>query len=326
MKKNILVSSKWRIVFLDAGSIDYGDVSLAPLLRTGSVRIFHQTPPGLVAARCRGARIVITNKCRFDQKILSQLPDLQCLCITATGTNNVDLKAARRQGVAVTNVAGYSTESVAQLTIAFLLALALDLKNLTSAVEKGKWSQSPFFALVPTKITELSGKTLGILGYGRIGRRVAFLAKTFGMTVLVGRIPGRKYSGTPPRISLNTLLKKSDFICLHAPLTPLTQDLIHEKQLRKMKKSAYLINMARGGLVNEKALAKALKRGYLAGAATDVLSEEPPKKNHILLGVPNLWVTPHIGWASREARENLIRELALNIKAFQQGKRRNRVV
>ena len=316
-----------RIIFLDAGSVDWGDLSLAEIARLGDLTIYPQTKSAEIEARSRDARIIITNKCRFTAEVLPALKQLKLICVAATGINNVDLDAARRLAIAVTNVSGYSTETVVQFTFAFLLSLACNLRDYDDAAHDGRWPRSGFFTLPGFPIREIFGKTLGIVGYGKIGRRVAQAAKVLGMRVLAAEIPGRRYSKKEKarRVTWQSVLRQSDFLTLHAPLTPLTQNLINEKALEKMKRGSFLINMARGGLVDEKALHDALRSGHLAGAAADVLSEEPPPKNHVLLKAPNFLLTPHVAWASREARARLVHEMVLNIKAFQQGKRRNRV-
>jgi len=320
-------SGRDAIVFLDAGTVDYGDASLGEIERLGRFKAYAVTTPDQIEARVGHAAIVITNKCPFNVRVLSRLRrTLRLIAIAATGTNNVDLVSAREHGIAVTNVSGYSTETVVQITFGFLLALATNLVKFNEASHDGRWSQSGFFTLPAFPIQEIQGKVLGIVGYGRIGKRVAEVARAFGMGVRVARIPGRAYSRGGGRVSFDLLLKQSDFITLHAPLTPLTENLINARTLSKMKRGAFLINMARGGLVDEKALADALRSGRLAGAAADVLSEEPPPANHVLLEEPNFLLTPHVAWASREARIRLIHEIALNIQAFQKGKRRNRVV
>ena len=319
---------KDSIVFLDAGTVYWGDLSFDEISRLGNFKVYSRTNPKDVETRSRTADILITNKCRFTRELLSRLKRLKLICIAATGTNNADLEAARRLGIAVTNVSGYSTETVVQFTFSFLLALAGNLVNYNKAAHDGRWSRSPSFTLPAFPIEEIQGKTLGIVGYGKIGKRVAQIAKVFGMKILVAKIPGRNSSAQekPVRVSLGALLGQSDFVTLHAPLTPLTEHLVNSKTLRKMKRGAFLINMARGGLVDERALCRALKSGKLAGASADVLKEEPPPKNHPLLKVPNFLLTPHVAWASREARVRLVHEIALNIKAFQNGRRRNRVV
>lgn len=305
--------------------MDFGDISLKELAGLGSLKIYFQTKPHQIASRARRADLVITNKCVFHAGIFPKLKRLRCIAVTATGVNNIDLEAAAKRGIAVTHVSGYSTESVLQSTFAFLLALAGNLIKFNQAAHSGAWSRSPFFVLGSYPVTEIHGKTLGIVGYGAIGRRVAQAAKAFGMKVLVARIPGRSYRDRIQRCSLGQAVKQADFLTLHAPLTPLTRNLIDGRILRKMKKTACVINMARGGIVDEKALRQVLDSGRIAGAAADVLSQEPPPRNHILLGAPNFLLTPHVAWASRESRRRVAHETYLNLRAFLKGRKRNRV-
>lgn len=320
-------TKKVQIVFLDAGTVDYGDAPLEALKKQGSLKAYRATAPADLEKRARGADTVITNKCVFDARLLSRLRTLRLIVVAATGTNNVDLEAARRRAIGVTNVSGYSTETVVQCTFAFLLALAGNLVKFNKAAHR-RWPHAVFFTLPAFPLQEIHGKTLGIVGHGRIGKRVAEVARAFGMKVLIARLAGRRYTARERarRVGLDSLFRRSDFVTLHAPLTPATRGLINERSLRLMKRGSFLINMARGGLVDERALAEALKSGHLAGAAADVLSREPPPRNHVLLKAPNFLLTPHIAWASREARLRLVREISLNIRAFLKGKRRNRVV
>ncbi len=317
-----------KIVFPDAGTLSFGDISWGGFERLGNFRAWKMTSPAQLAARVRGTRIIITNKCRFDRRLLESLPDLKCLCVAATGTNNVDLKAAAERGIQVRNVAGYSTETVVQYTFAFLLALAGRLRELDHAARSGEWSRSPYFTVPHPGIIEVFGKTLGIVGYGTIGRRVAQVAKALGMKVLIARIPGKSYGkkDAVKRLPLAALARQSDFLTLHCPLSPLTRGLINQSILGKMKPGAFLINMARGEVVEERALRKALDSGHLGGAAADVLSQEPPPRNHFLLKSNRLLLTPHVAWASREARRRLAEEIRLNIVSFQKGINRNRVI
>lgn len=319
---------KEKIVFLDAGSVDYGDISLSELAALGNFTAYERTAPQEIAHRIAGVPIVITNKCRFDAATITRASALRGIFAAATGVNNIDLNAARAQKICVANVSGYSTETVVQFTFAFILALAGNLLKYNHAAHDGTWGRSHFFMLPGFPIREVAGKKIGILGYGSIGRRVAEMAKAFGMNVLIAKIPGKNYprSDRVPRVSLDRLIREADFVTIHAPLSDLTRGLINREVLAKMKPGAFLINMARGGIVDESALREALRAGRLAGAACDVLSQEPPPADHILLGAPNLLLTPHIAWASLEARGRLVHEMALNIKAFQGGRRRNRVV
>lgn len=312
------------MVFLDAGTLDYGDISLSGFKKLGHFKSYFSTKPAQVISRAHGADVVITNKCVLNADTISKLPKLRCIAVAATGVNNVDLDAAKKNGIAVVNVAGYSTESVAQCTLSFVLALAGRLFEHNRDAHSGKWSRSPFFVLADYPYRNVAGKTLGIVGYGNIGKRVAEMAEVFGMKIMPAQIPGRKSSGK--KYSLEETARKADFLTIHAPLSPLTQNLIDEGIFRKMKKTAYIINMARGGIVDEKALKQALEKGRIAGAALDVLAEEPPPGKHPLFGVKNLLLTPHIAWASLESREKLISEIILNLETFLKGKKRNRVV
>ncbi len=316
------------IIFLDAGTVDFEDVSFAEIKRLGHLKIYRDTTPHKIEKRIRQADTVITNKCVFDKKLLMRLESVRAIHVAATGVNNVDLKAAAKRGIAVTNVSGYSTETMVQATFALILALACDLFRMNQSAQNGTWSRSPFFMVTPVFVKEIYGKTLGIIGFGNIGKRVAQVARAFGMKVLVSRIPGVIYSKSEKinRVAFDKVIRHSDFITLHAPLTHLTRNLINAGVIRKMKLGAFLINVARGDIVNERALYNALKLKHLAGAAIDVLSEEPPAASHFLLKAPNLIMTPHSLWASLEVRKRLIHELALNIKAFQKGKKRNRLV
>lgn len=319
---------KNKIVFLDAGSVDYGDISLKAIARLGSFKKFFSTKGSQMKKHLEGADLAVLNKCRCSRELLFQLPKLKGIFITATGTDIVDLQAARERGIAVCNVPGYSTDSVVQFTIGFLLSLAGNMKAYDEAAHDGRWSRSPFFAYGAFPIKEVSGKKIGILGYGAIGSGVAKVASALGMKVLISQIPGRVYSEKEKkkRLPFEKVVRESDFLTIHTPLTSLTRDLINAKVLRKMKKGACLINMGRGGIVDEQALAAALKSGHLAGAATDVLSQEPPPSSHVLLNAPRLLMSPHVAWASFEARTRLVEEVAKNIQAFLKGKKRNRVV
>ena len=239
--------------------------------------------------------------------------------ISATGTNNVDLAQAKAQGITVCNCQGYGTSAVAQHTLMLMLTLATSVIQYDHAVKQGEWNKSPIFCLLDFPIVELAGKTLGILGYGELGQAVAKLAEAFGMKIIVGALPNRS---TGNRVALSELLPQVDFLSLHCPLTEETRDLIDNKAIEKMKPSAFLINCARGGIVNEHDLATALRTGKIAGAATDVLSVEPPKEGNVLLAnnIPNLIITPHSAWGSVDARQRIVQQLTENASAFQQGK------
>jgi glycerate dehydrogenase len=319
----------YQIVFLDAGTVDRGDLSMDTLKRVGRYRAIANCPRGKVARLVKNAEVVITNKVVLGEAEMKQLPGLKLICVAATGTNNIDLVTAKRCGIAVCNVAGYSTNTVVEHTLMFLLALSHRLLQHHASVMNGSWSRYSHFAYLEFPFSDLKGKTLGIIGYGHIGQGVAKLARDLGMKVLIGKIPGRKYSRASGRSELRTLLKKSDFVSLHCALSPQTLQLIDRKRLSWMKPKAYLLNLARGPVVVEEDIAWALRHGKLAGYASDVFSQEPPPQGHPLfhpLLRDKVLFTPHIAWASRESRQHMVEEMAKNIEAFWKGQRRNRLV
>ncbi|QKZ03124.1 2-hydroxyacid dehydrogenase [Pseudomonas eucalypticola] len=309
-----------RAVFLDYSSLDLGDLDLGPLHQAFSPLDLHAaTPPQHVIERCRDAQVIITNKVVVDADTIAACPDLQLILITATGTNNVDLAAARSRGIAVCNCQGYGTPSVAQHTLMLLLALATRLPDYQKAIAAGQWQRSSQFCLLDFPIVELEGKTLGLLGHGELGGAVARLAEAFGMRVLLGQIPGR-----PPRedrIALAQLLPQVDALTLHCPLNDSTRNMIGAAELALLKPGAFLVNTARGGIVDEQALADALRAGHLGGAATDVLGVEPPVNGNPLLAddIPRLIVTPHSAWGSREARQRIVAQVAENAQGHFSG-------
>lgn len=323
---------KPRIVFLDEATVNLGDVDLSTLAKQGTYKGYTNTALPHIFQRAKNADIIITNKFVFNHQVIKKLPKLKLLCVAATGVNNIDLEACRKRGISVTNVPAYSTTTVAEHALLFILAFAHRFLEHHQAGVKGHWAQSKHFALFDYPFSDICGKKLGIIGYGKIGRQVKRLAENFGMKVIVGALPGRKYSKKEKRAAFKYLLKNSDFVSLHCPLSKLTHHLIGAKELKLMKKTAYLINMARGPIVDEKAIVHALKKKEIAGYGTDVLSEEPPRKNHPLLRVgaqrafAPLLVTPHVAWASRESRQRLVDEIAENIAAFKSGRKGNRVV
>ncbi|KSW26118.1 MULTISPECIES: 2-hydroxyacid dehydrogenase [unclassified Pseudomonas] len=315
-----------RAVFLDTASLDLGDLDLQPLRQAFGELVLHPaSAPGEIAGRLREANVAISNKAPISAETLAQCPDLRLILVTATGTNNVDLAAARERGIAVANCQGYGTASVAQHAILLLLALATRLPDYQAAVRAGRWQQSTQFCLLDFPIVELEGKTLGLLGHGELGGAVARLAEAFGMRVLLGQLPGR-----PPRadrLALDELLPQVDAISLHCPLTEQTRGMIGQRELDLMKPGAFIVNTARGGLIDEQALADTLRRGHLGGAATDVLSVEPPKDGNPLLAgdIPRLIVTPHNAWGSREARQRIVGQVTDNAAAFFRGDKLRRV-
>ena len=306
-----------RAVFLDHASLDLGDLDMAPLRQVFDALHLHaQTPPELIIERLQGAQVVISNKVLLDASTLAACPDLKLILIAATGSNNVDLAAARAQGIAVSNCQGYGTPAVAQHTLMLLLALATRLPDYQQAVAAGRWQQASQFCLLDYPIMELHGKTLGLLGHGELGSAVGRLAEAFGMRVLLGQLPGRP--ARSDRLPLDELLPHVDALSLHCPLNEHTRDLIGADQLQAMKANALLVNTARGGLINEQALADALRSGHLGGAACDVLSSEPPQADNPLLAgdIPRLIITPHCAWGSREARQRIVGQLAENAHGY----------
>lgn len=309
-----------RAVFLDHASLDLGDLDLQPLRQAFGELVLHPgSQPHEVAQRLQGAQVAISNKVPLDAATLAACPELKLILLSATGTNNVDLAAARQHGITVCNCQGYGTPSVAQHTLLLLLALATRLPDYQQAVRGGAWQKATQFCLLDFPIIELEGKTLGLLGHGELGGAVARLAEAFGMRVLLGALPGR-----PPRadrVPLDELLPQVDALTLHCPLTEQTRNLIGKAELARMKPTALLINTARGGLVDEQALADTLRAGHLGGAAFDVLTEEPPRQGNPLLAgdIPRLIITPHNAWGSREARQRIVGQLSENAAAFFAG-------
>lgn len=313
-----------KIVVLDGHTLNPGDLSWDELRALGECEIHPRTPPELVTARAAGAEVVLTNKVVLDAATLAALPALRYIGVLATGYNVVDTAAARARGVTVTNVPGYSTKSVAQLTFALLLELTHHVGHHAETVRAGRWSASPDFCYWDFPLVELDGRTLGVVGFGAIGREVARIAAAFGMRVLAHT---RRPPNPPPSgvefVPLEELFACADVVSLHCPLTPETKHLVNAERLARMKPGAFLLNTGRGPLVDEAALAAALNRGELAGAGLDVLSVEPPPPNHPLLTARNCVITPHLAWASEAARRRLLREVVANLRAFLAGSPRN---
>ncbi|HEY9150688.1 MAG TPA: 2-hydroxyacid dehydrogenase [Gammaproteobacteria bacterium] len=313
-------------VLLDRGSLDAGDLDLSVLEGCfNHWRSYPDTRPEQLAAHITDTEVVITNKVRLDGDLLRRARNLRLVCIAATGTNNVDLEAARERDIAVCNVLAYATPSVVEHVFTQMLALVRHSREYAARMEREDWQRAAHFCLLEPPIHELAGKTLGIVGYGELGKGVTRVARAFGMEILLAQRPG----GAPQagRLPLMELLPRVDVLSLHCPLTEQTRDLIGAAQLAAMKPGAILLNTARGGMVDETALLRALENGRLGGAAIDVLREEPPRGGNPLLKarLSNLIVTPHIAWASIEARQRLVAELVANVQAFQRGEARNRV-
>ena len=309
-------------VFLDLQTVDRNDLDL---------RLLESTLPewsllrgsGNVTRAMRGADVVVTNKIRLDREVLLAAERLKLVCVAATGTNNVDLDAARERNITVCNVRAYATASVVEHVFTLILNLVRNFQKYHDAVNHGKWQSADGFCLLDYPLRELSGQTLGVIGYGELGKAVTATARAFGMHTLIAQRPG-----TPPdpaRVPLERLLAESGIISVHCPLTDTTRNLIDREELALMRRDAILINTARGGIINETALAEALRNGSIAGAGIDVLSEEPPHNGNPLLdpSLQNLIVTPHIAWAGINARQTLVNEIAANIRAFLAGSPRN---
>ena len=309
-----------KAVFLDYESLDKQDLDFGQLeVLFEEFTLYPTTSPEQVVERIESVDVVITNKVLINAEALQKASQLKLILISATGTNNVDLAQTKQQGVVVCNCQGYGTSAVAQHTLSLMLALSTSLIQYDRAVKRGEWNKASQFCLLDFPIAELTGKTLGILGYGELGKAVARLAQAFGMKVLVGTLPNRPYDEN--RVAFNDLLPQVDYLSLHCPLTDETRDLIDEKAFSKMKSSAFLINCARGGIVNEHALADALRQKKIAGAATDVLTVEPPKNGNVLLAddIPNLIITPHSAWGSVDARQRIVQQMIENVEAFNKG-------
>ena len=311
-----------RIIVLDGHALNPGDLSWAALEALGSCSIHERTPPGQILDRARDADIVLTNKTPLTRTTLEQLPRLRAIGVLATGYNVVDVTAARDRGIPVMNVPTYGTRSVAQMTFALLLELVQHVGHHAHTVREGRWANCRDFCYWDMPLVELEGLTMGLIGYGRIGRATADVARAFGMRV-VAHDPVSNPAECPELTNLETLLRTSDVVSLHCPLTAANAGLINAERLAWMKPTAFLINTARGPLIDEPALAEALNEGCLAGAGLDVLSVEPPHPDNPLLTAPNCLVTPHIAWATKAARKRLMHTVADNVRAFLAGQPRN---
>jgi glycerate dehydrogenase len=313
-----------RIVVLDGYTLNPGDLSWQPLEALGATAIYDRTPPEQAFARAQGADILLTNKTVLSRATIEQLPTLKYIGVLATGYNVVDVDAARQRGISVTNVPAYGTSSVAQMALAHLLNLTQRVGHHARTVAAGRWSQSPEWCYWDYPLVELDGLTMGIIGFGRIGQALARLCRVLGMKVLVcdPRLPKnlpREFAG----VDLDDLFRTADAISLHCPLTPETHNLVNAQRLALMKSTAVLINTSRGPLIDEAALAEALNSGRIAGAGLDVLAVEPPSPDNPLLGAKNCYITPHIAWATRAARQRLLDAAVANVRAFLRGQPQN---
>ena len=309
-----------KIVVLDGYTNNPGDISWAPIEAVGSLTVHDRSAPDEIVPRVAGADVVLTNKAVVGREAIEALPDLKYIGVLATGYNCVDTTAARARGIPVCNVPEYSTPNVVQATFALLLELTNHVGHHAATVRAGRWSACPDFCYWDGDLVELAGLTLGIVGYGRIGQGVAAVGRAFGMKILAHR---RSPGGDPECVDLETVLREGDVVSLHCPLTPDTKELIDARRIALMKPSAFLLNTARGALVNEADLAAALNAGRLAGAGLDVLTVEPPPASNPLLTARNCIITPHVAWATRNARRRLIEITAGNLRAFAAGTPRN---
>jgi glycerate dehydrogenase len=313
-----------RIVVLDGFTLNPGDLSWGDLEALGECEIHDRTPADQVVKRSFDAGIVLTNKTVLTREHLNALPRLGYIGVLATGYNVVDAAAARERNIPITNVPAYGTSSVAQMTFALLLELTQHVGHHAGTVREGRWSRSADFCYWDHPLVELDNLTLGIVGFGSIGRAVAQLGAAFGMSVLVHTRAAPARDSRPVRFAdLATVFRESDVVSLHCPLTPETRELVNAERLASMKSSAFLLNTSRGPLIDEAALAGALNSGRIAGAALDVLAIEPPPANNPLLRARNCLITPHIAWATRAARARLMQTAVANVRAFLEGRPQN---
>lgn len=313
-----------RLVILDGHPLNPGDLSWKDLEGLADVVYYPRTPAGEVAGRLQDAEAVLTNKVPLAAEVFAACPKLRYIGVTATGYNIIDLEAARRAGVTVTNVPGYSTDSVAQTVFALLLEITHHTGHHAARVAEGGWTQSPDFTFSDFPLLELAGQTMGIVGFGEIGQAVGRIANAFGMKVIYHTRTQKEFSEYPVSyVDLPELFSEADVVSLHCPLTSETKQLVSWPLLQTMKPSAILINTARGLLLNEADVARALRENVIAWAGLDVLSAEPPPVDNPLLSAPHCFILPHVAWASVAARRRLMNEVVENYRAFLEGKRRN---
>ena len=313
-----------QIVLLDGYASNPGDLTWEPLKAMGEVTVYDRTQPSEVVERAHDAEIIVTNKVTLTRQTLEQLPNLRLICVLATGYNTIDTLAARDLGITVCNVPAYSTDSVAQMVFALILNMTNRVAHYARQTREGRWSAAPDFCYWDLPVSELAGKTLGIVGLGHIGAKVASIAREFGMDVFA--FTSKNSTDLPDYIQKTTLeglLGVSDILTLHCPLTPDTHELINARTLARMKRGALLVNTGRGPLVNEADVAAALASGQLGGYGADVMCSEPPAADNPLFAQPNAFITPHIAWASVEARQRLLNATFDNIRAFQDGHPQN---
>lgn len=314
-----------KITVLDAKPLDAGDIDWTPLRELGTLTLHDNTSPEEVAGRVGDADILFSNKVKLPRAVFEAAPNLKMIGVLATGYDIVDLEAAREHNVVVCNVPSYSAAFTAQTAVALLLELTHRTGAHSDAVHGGQWANQGYFSFWNYPLFELEGKTLVVIGLGSIGRRVAKIAKAFGMNVVAAQLPGRDAGEDAefPYLSLDEAIARADVISLHCPATPQTRGLVNEAFLSRLKPGALLINASRGALVNEAELALALRERRIAGYAADVLSQEPPTADNPLLNAPNCILTPHIGWASPDCRQTILRVSVENLKAFLDGAPQN---
>ncbi len=310
-----------KIVVLDGYTLNPGDLSWDELSNMGELTVHDRTPPAEIVERAKDAEVVFTNKAPVSKETINQLDKLKYIGVMATGYNIIDIQTAKQKNIIVSNVPGYSTDSVAQLCFALLLELTYHVQRHSDAVQEGKWARSADFCFWDFPLIELAGKSIGIIGFGTIGQRVADIATAFGINIIA---QSRTKTDQSNRrnfkwAELEELLRESDVISIHCPLTPETKEMINERTLSLMKSSAFLINTSRGPIINDHHLANALNKGVIAGAGIDVLSTEPPNADNPLFVAKNCLITPHIGWATKEARSRLMNITINNLKSFING-------
>jgi glycerate dehydrogenase len=313
-----------NVVILDAYTVNPSDLSWDPIIRVGTTTIYDRTADSEIVSRARDAEVLVVNKVRITREHLKALPSVKAICLLATGYDNVDVTAAKEFGIRVYNAVGYGTESVAQHTFAMILAFTNRVESHHRSVQQGTWSAQDDFSYSLHTVQELKGKTLGIIGYGKIGQRVAELAGAFGMEILAVSRSGAKEGVR--NVDRDELFRQSDFITLHAPLNEATREMINRQSLSVMRPNAVIVNTGRGALINEDDLREALYHQRIGGAVLDVLSIEPPAASNRLCQMKNVWITPHMAWRSLQAREALIRIVADNINHYRHGENINRVV
>lgn len=311
-----------NIVILDGYTLNPGDLDWNPLNKLGNVTLYDRSGENQIVERSKEADAVLVNKVVLSEKTLSQLPNVKYIGVMATGYNNIDIAATRKFGITVTNVKAYSSASVAQHTFALLLSLVNRIETHSQSVFKGDWVNSPDFSYTKTPLTELAGKTMGLIGFGDIGSQVAQIALAFGMKVIAYRKHPDAVNGVE-MTTLENVFKNSDVLSLHCPLTDETKEMVNARRLATMKRNAVILNPGRGPLIQEADLADALRNGIIAGAGLDVLSTEPPKPDNPLLSAPNCVITPHVAWATFEARKRLLQIAADNLESFMHGNQKN---